>query len=102
MTDDRTLLDTSSPHESITGYTLEAHSWYDGAVLADYGANTYTTLVGTYTDNGDSTYSYDVAITGKYVLIAKNASGTAFYKKPVGTNKFLKLEGDNQIDIAPA
>ena len=101
MTDDRTLQDTTAPHNQITGYTVEAHTWYNGAVLADYAANTYSTLVGTYTDNADSTYSLDVVTTIKAVIIAKNALGTAFYKKPVGANKFLKLEGDNQASIPP-
>ena len=101
MTDTRLLQDTTSPHEAITGYTLEAHTWTTGAVLADYAANTYTTLIGTYTDNGDGTYELDIVTTGKYVLIAKNPAGTAFYKKPVSANLFLKLEGDNQLDIAP-
>ena len=78
MTDDRLLQDTTSPHTAITGYTLEAHNWYDGAVLADYAANTYSTLLvegeaaggGIYTDNADGTYSFDVVTTVKAVLIA--------------------------------
>ena len=101
MTDDRLLQDTTAPHEAITGYTVEAHAWYNAAVLADYAANTYSTLIGTYTDNADGTYSLDVITTVKAVIIAKNAAGTAFYKKPVGANLFLKLEGDNQLSITP-
>ncbi len=101
MNDDRLLQDTTAPHDAITGYTLEAHTWYSGAVLADYAANTYSTLIGTYTDNGDGTYTRDIVTTVKGVIIAKNASGTAFYKKPVPANTFLKLEGDNQASIVP-
>ena len=101
MTDDRLLQDTTAPHEAITGYTLEAHNWRTGYSLANYAANTGPTRIGTYTDNADGTYSLDVVTTVKAVIIAKNASGTAFYKKPVGANLFLKLEGDNQLDITP-
>ena len=100
MNDDRMLVNYQSG-VAVTGYTLEAHTWGTGYVLADYAANTYSTLIGTYADNADGTYSLDVVTTVKAVIIAKTSAGTAFYKKPVPTNKFLKLEGDNQPSISP-
>jgi len=97
MIDRRTILKQSTGG-GVTGYTLEAHTWTDGNAMADYDAGT---LLGTYTDNGDGTYYYDVSITVKGVIILKNSSGTQLQKIPTGTNKYMVLEGDNRPDIEP-
>jgi hypothetical protein len=84
----------------LTGYTIEAHNWRDGSVLADYAANTYSTLIGAYTSEGTGKYNLDITTTCKAVLILKSGV-TALQKIPQTANSFLKLEGNNQLDIAP-
>jgi len=100
MTDERTILNKNTGR-AAPGYIMEAHTWNTGDELADYAANTNSTLIGIYTDNGDGTYSLNIALTAKFVVIVKSSTGTALKKKPVASDAYMKVEGDNQPSIAP-
>lgn len=75
-----------------SGYTLKAYAYSTGS--SGYsGSALYT-----YTDNSDGTYYADITTTIIGTIVITTPSGSTI----VPSNLIgIKLEGDNQSDIAP-